>query len=152
MKKLNEGSVFTIPLRSGGFARGVIGRVGDGGVLFCYFYGPKLKTIEDACIDNSLAPHRHLLWGQCGDLGLQKGEWVLIGSISNWSRKNWILPQFLRLDEHSGKAFISSYHEDTLSLIDEHRVGIETLDLDKYPKASVMGYGFVEIKLTKILS
>ena len=41
----SEGSVFLVPLRNGGYARGVVARAtGEGKGLFGYFFGPRLAS------------------------------------------------------------------------------------------------------------
>jgi hypothetical protein len=68
-----EGTCFYVPLRNGGFARGVVTRMDGNGGIFAYFFGPKLNQPEN--------PFDHLQWrdsilsGRCGDLGLLKGAW-----------------------------------------------------------------------------
>jgi hypothetical protein len=152
-KKINysEGDCFSIPLREGGFARGVVARMDGDGIIFGYFFEPRIVEFADIHIDD-LSPEKAILSGQVGDLGLLNEEWKVIGRIPDWSRKEWPMPSFLRFDEGDSIGFLSTYDEDSLKCINEQEVQLSRINALDFPKDSVMGYGFVEIKLTKLLS
>jgi hypothetical protein len=153
LKKINysEGSCFSIPLREGGYARGVVTRMDSDGTIFGYFFGPKIGRISEVCVDANLCPDQAVFCGRFGDLGLLNEEWQVIGNIQNWSREKWSMPPFLRFEEGSLTGFLSTYGEDFLDFINEREVDLSTINVGDLPKDSVMGYGFVEIKLTKLL-
>jgi hypothetical protein len=143
-----EGSVFLVPLRDGGYARGVVARVGDEGkVLLGYFFGPRFAS-TDKIVLNDLKPANAILRVRFGDLGLINGEWTSLGKVPNWDRAAWEMPDFVRCDEISKKAWLVRY-SDT----DPGRVEAEyPTDFDsQLTRNSLLGYGAVEIKLTKLL-
>jgi len=148
----SEGNCIAIPLRDSGYARGVITRMNRKGVVFGYFFAPKIDNLEDVMIDESLYPENAVLSGQFGDLGLLEDKWKVVGGIPNWSRDIWIMPSFLRLDEDGGAGFIATYDEDSMEFISEEKVRPSQINVHDLPEDSVMGYGFVEVKLTKKLS
>lgn len=152
-RKINysEGDCFSIPLRNGGYALGVVARMDGDGIVFSYFFGPKIDEFVDLNI-NDLSPKKAILSGQVGDLGLLNLEWKVIGKIPNWSRKEWAMPSFLRFDEGDSIGFLSKYDENTLKFISELKIQLSKINTRDFPKDSLMGYGFVEIKLTKLLS
>ncbi len=92
-----EGSVFLVPLRSGGHGCGVVARTGPRGkVLLGYFFGPKLR--DERVSFDGLRPGDAILRLRFGDLGLFRGEWKVIGEIVPWSRDHWPIPEFLWSD------------------------------------------------------
>ncbi|MFQ3246376.1 MAG: hypothetical protein ACI9SP_003028 [Arenicella sp.] len=152
-KKINysEGDCFSIPLREGGFGCGVVTRMDGNGIVFGYFFGPKVTTVAEIS-GNDLGIEQSIFCGQFGDLGFLNREWEVIGRVPNWSREQWSMPLFLRFDDNASTGCLSEYDEDSLKCIDEKKVQLSSIDIQNYPKDSVMGYGFVEIKLTKLLS
>lgn len=144
-----EGDVFVLPLRDGGFARGVVARSDGQGRAFGYFFGPRLAGPEDARVDASLRPEDALLIGKFGDLGLLEGAWRVIGRIEPWSRTDWPMPPQGRIGDGEEVGFLSWYDEDTLECIAEERRPRE--DLAPYPYDRLMGYGAVEIRLGDLL-
>lgn len=91
-----EGSVFVLPLRSGGYARGVVARMSpDGNVSFGYFFGPPLSSTDSVSLDD-LNPSNAVLRVRFGELGLINGEWQVVGTICDWNRDSWPMPTELR--------------------------------------------------------
>jgi len=153
-KKVNysEGDCFYIPLRNGGYARGVVARMNGNGIIFGYFFGPKINHSADVSIDDGLSPKQAILSGQFGDLGLLNGEWGVVGKMPNWSRNKWPMPPFLRVDTGNSVGVLSTYDENSLKFESEQEIDLSQVDVENTPRDRVMGYGSVEIKLTKILS
>jgi hypothetical protein len=144
----SEGSVFLVPLRKGGYARGVVTRSGDEGkVLLGYFFGPKLTSRNEAALED-LDPANAILRVMFGDLGLINGEWRVVGMLPNWNRSKWPMPDFVRRDELSRRAWLVRYSDD-----DPNRKELEypTHFDSKLQRDSLYGYGAVEIALTKLL-
>jgi hypothetical protein len=148
----SEGDCFSIPLREGGYARGVVARMDGEGIVFGYFFGPKIEHIADVFISDDLSPEQSVLSGQFGDLGLLNMEWQVIGSVSSWSRDEWVMPRFLRADPGDLTGILSTYDENSLKFKSEMEIDLSQVDVKNTPKDMVMGYGSVEIKLTRILS
>lgn len=150
MNEINysEGSVFLVPLRDGGYARGVVARMApEGKVLLGYFFGPRLASTRDGTLDG-LVPGEAILCIRFGDLGLINGEWPIVGKIPNWERSKWPMPMFVRRDDLSRKAWLVRYSNDDPNEIEEEfRTDFDSkLGID-----SLAGYGYVEIKLTRLL-
>ena len=94
----SEGSTFFIPLRNGGYARGVVARASpDGKGVMGYFFGPRLSSTGRVAWDD-LDPANAILRIRFGDLGLINGEWPICGEIPNWNRSEWPMPDFVRRD------------------------------------------------------
>ena len=144
----SEGTVFTVPLRNGGYARGVVARAApEGRVLFGYFFGPKLNSPENAVTDD-LKPEDAILSVIFGDLGLINGEWNIIGAVSKWDRNLWPMPDFVRRDPIMKRAWRVRYSDsDPSQLEGEEPVAFDT----NLPPNISSGYGAVELKLTKLL-
>lgn len=146
----SEGTVFLVPLKNGGFARGVIARAGKRGkVLFGYFFGPRLISPENITIED-LKPEQAVVRLMFGDLGLINGDWKTIGKIANWDRSRWSMPDFATSEPHpnTGKVWLVRYSEDDLPKV----VKSTPIDPDEnLPTDSLYGYGAVEIHLNKLL-
>ena len=145
----SEGSVFLVPLKNGGYARGVVARASrHGKVLFGYFFGPLLRSTDIVAFDD-LDPANAVLCVMFGDLGLINGEWVVRGAVPNWDRTQWPMPDFVRKDPLGFLKPVLVRYCDT----DPRRVETEyRIDDDSgLPTNSLSGYGAVEIKLSKLL-
>ncbi|MFY0639797.1 MAG: hypothetical protein JXR16_02045 [Bermanella sp.] len=142
------GTWFSVPLRKGGYALGVIVSVGDKGVLYGYFFKPKLTEIPNK-LAGSISLSECVLKAKFGHLGLSKGRWKIIEKDNEWAKKGWGVEPMVRLDEDASIGFISHYNE-SLRLISEEKHKISS-DLYKYPRDSLLGAGAVEIRLTNIL-
>ena len=144
-----EGDVFLVPLRDRGFARGVLARY-HAPLGLGYFFGPRLDTPADAFLDG-LVPGQELLLGKFGDLGLLNLEWKVVGAIRRWERARWPLPVFGRLveDGEQPDALVSWYDDRTLEFVREEPIARE--QLARLPQDVTMGYGSVELRLTKLL-
>jgi hypothetical protein len=151
-KQINytEGTCFFVPLREGGFARGIVVRLDGDGRIFAHFFGPKLTQAE-GCFEG-VGPQDAELSGLCGDLGLLKGHWPQAGELKDWNRSDWPLPAFYREDESDRLAWLSYYDDDSLNFVREEPVGFRGIQYTGYPYDRLMGYGSVEIRLTKSLS
>lgn len=146
--RYEEGCAFLVPLRTSGFARGVLARSDGEGRMFAYFFGPTLPAQNAATVDD-LRPDRAILIGMCGDLGLLKGDWPIFGRVPKWSRAQWRLPPLYRVEESSRKAWLSYYDDDTLDFVRQEPV--DSNAKDQYPYDRLMGYGAAEIRLTNLL-
>ncbi len=70
----SEGCVFLVPLREGGYARGVVARAApQGKVLFGYFFGPRIDSVGKIALED-LVPGNEVLRVRFGDLGLIEGK------------------------------------------------------------------------------
>lgn len=145
-----EGDCFVLPLRTNGYARGVVGRLNGKGVAVGFFFGPRLESLAEATIDEGLQPERTVLIARFGDLGLLKGAWVVIGHIGQWDRERWRVPGFLHLDEGGDQGFVR-YYDDSLAFVKEDRVVLSAIS-PNVPRDGLLGYGAAEIRLTKILA
>ena len=147
----SEGDCISIPLREGGYARGVIARMSGNGIIFGYFFGPFIAKENDLIVDESLVPGLEIIKGQFGDLGLLEREWKVIGHLKGWSREKWSMPKFLRWEEGETAGVLCTYDEESLDIVSEQSISISDIDVTQYPRDRLMGYGSVEIKLTKLL-
>lgn len=143
----SEGSVFLVPLRNGGYARGVVARTSlEGKVLFGYFFGPRLVSTDVAGL-HGLNPGDAILRVVFGDLGLIKGEWPIYGTVPNWQRSEWRMPDFVRRAPGLKPKVVRYADADPTRVEAEYEIdndfGLAT--------DSLFGYGALEIKLTKLL-
>jgi hypothetical protein len=136
-------------LRDGGYARGVVARLNGKGLVFGYFFGPKLNSPDEASF-RGLNPHQAVNVGKFGDLSLINREWIQLGQIENWNADEWPMPPLIRVNEITGRAFLSRYDDHTFRCVDEEEVSPTVVD--EYPYDRTMGAGAIEIRLTKLLN
>ena len=145
-----EGDWFAVPLRDGTFATGVVARANRDGVLLGYFFGPRtaaLPTIDDV---QSLIPAGAALIGTFGHLGLRGGSWPIIGR-NTWDRDCWPMPVFARYEELTGRWFNSYYDSDDPNRL-VREVAVSASEAIGNPRDGLMGAGYVEIALTRLLA
>lgn len=145
----SEGTWFAVPLRDGGFGAGIVARSAGNGCLFGYFFGPRRDHVPLLAEVEGLLPADALWIGQFGDLGILNGEWRILGKSGNWDRSLWPLPQFVRVDNISGKAWKATYSDD-LQLIREEPC--DAALRGELPQDALWGYGAVEKRLTRLLA
>lgn len=144
-----NGSVFLVPLKDGGTARGVVARTAPGGkMLLGYFFGPRFESRAEAA-QPDLKPENAVLCLRFGDLGLLKGLWPVIGTVPNWNPARWPTPDAVRRDLLGNmKPVLIKYDDYDPSKV----VSEQILEADNgLPDTGLAGYGFVESKLTKLL-
>ena len=145
----SEGSVFLVPLRNGGYARGVVARATPKGKgLFGYFFGPRLVSPDNAVFDD-LDPAKAVLQVRFGDLGLINGEWSIVGTLPDWDRSKWAMPDFVRRDPLGKRKPVLVRYSDTDPMRRETEYPLD--DDSGLATDSLSGYGAVELRLTKLL-
>lgn len=146
----SEGTCFFVPLRDSGFARGIVARLSGKGKIFAFFFSPRLERSEAPF--HGVRKQDSVLSGFCGDLGLLNEEWPIAVEAAVWDRVNWPLPALYREDEYEKRAWLSYYNDRNLDFIREEPSPFRGDYFEDYPYDRVMGYGAVEIRLTKLLS
>lgn len=153
--KYSEGQWFAVPLKTGGYALGIIVRGNyktKGGLG--YFFGPRYKEVPDERETWLKKPSDAILITWFGDLGIIWGRWPLIPSTRPFRREEWPVPKFKRIDPlNPRRGWLVEYSQDD----DGKGLPIcETLcdagDLEGLPEDGVDGYEAVEIVLTHLLS
>lgn len=145
-----EGTVFLVPLRDGGYARGVVARANKRGKgLFGYFFGPRIHFKEDASLDD-LSPANAIKRLMFCDPGLVDGEWPILGTVPIWNRADWPMPDFVRRDLLGRRkpVLVRRSDKDPMQIETEYSVDDDS-GLETY---SISGHGAVEIKLSKLLA
>lgn len=144
--RYSEGTVFNVPLKGGGYARGVIAREARD-ILFGYFFGPRLPDEEFEI--RGFRPEVAVLTTRFSPFGLISGEWKVIGQIQEWNRELWPLPDFVRYDPLGmRKPRLIRYSEADLAHSEVLGIVEEDVSLSIN---SLSSSGAVEIKLAKIL-
>ena len=146
-----EGDWFAVPLRDGGFGAGLIARASPGGVLLGYFFGPARPGVPTLGEVADLRPGDAVLVRKFGHLGIVQGRWPLVGRLDGWDRWEWPTPVFVRYEELTGRSFRVFYDDD-----DPNRVLREEQvapgEAEQAPKDGLMGAGFAEGALTRLLA
>lgn len=142
----SEGTVFLVPLRVGGYSRGILARKDSGGnILFGYFFAPRIETTSEVPF-NDLSPRDALLRIRFGALGLRDGTWPILGRLPDWKRSDWGMPDFIRRDPLGiKKPRLIRYADGNTNLVEVDDVLEEDPGLQT---DSLYGSGSVEITLT----
>lgn len=145
-----EGTWFAVPLPSGGFASGVVARsTADGQVVLCYFFGPRRRALPRIADLESSRPSEAVVVLRVGDLGLINGEWRVIGNSSTWRRDEWPIPNFMRADPLSGRAWRVEYSDtDPNEVVREVPIARGGAELQR---DSVSGYGAAARRVDALL-
>ena len=145
-----EGTWFAVPLRSSGFAVGVVARTSaGGGVVLGYFFGPVRSRVPSLDEVRGLRPEAAIRIMRVGDLGLLDGSWPVIGRDDRFQRTDWVAPAVVRRDELSEKAWIVHYSDRDANVVNAETPTDYNTQLDE---DSLFGSGAAEIVLTKALS
>jgi len=148
--KYVEGTWFAVPLRSAGFAVGIVSRATRRGPhILAHFFGPKRSSIPSLEDLSALTASAAIKVARTGDLQLLDGSWPIIGRATEFQRINWQFPKFVRTDILMPRAWIIEYADDDPGR--EIRMtpiahGTSALDRD-----ASFGTGAIEIVLTKML-
>ena len=141
------GSVFLIPLVTGGFGVGVLMRADGKGRACGAFFGPRVSDPTEVEISD-LRLKDAVLMCRFGDYGLHTQRWPVIGAIHNWSANPWPVSKFSRRHDNPELRFVSEY-DDKLNLLSE-QVAPAT-EVAGLPEDAQFGSGVVEAKLDKLL-
>lgn len=154
--KYSEGQWFAVPLQDGGYALGIIVRGNyktKGGLG--YFFGPRYEDIPGEQETWLKGPSDAILIAWFGDLGIIWGRWPLISSMRPFRREEWPVPKFHRIDAlRPDKGWLVEYSSEAKGVGEQpiRETYCDAKELMGLPKDSLLGYGAVEIILTKLLS
>lgn len=113
----DEGSWFALPLRSGGWAVGVVGRLDRKNEFMTgYFFGPRRESLPAMDDVEGIRPETAAMVCNCHCRELINGAWPILGQASKWRREDWGIPVFVR-DWHKdrGLATFVYYTGDDLT-------------------------------------
>jgi hypothetical protein len=147
-----NGTWFTVPLRQGGFATGIVARhvSKEGKVILAYFFGPKRDSVPKLEDVHNLTSDLAIKIARVGDLGLIDGSWQILGNSLNWKKEEWPMPVFARQDEISKTAWRMYYSDHNPNeLISEERIPYNSTG---YERNALLGAGAAEIVLTRLLA
>lgn len=145
-----EGDCFAVPLRSDGFAVGVVARSNPAGVLLGYFFGPKRSAVPTIAEMQGLSPEKATVIRKFGHLGLRGGKWPIIGRLPGWDRISWPMPAMIRYEELTGRTLRVYYDPDDPNRVLREEV-VPPGVAEQGPKDGLAGAGFRETVLTRLL-
>ena len=156
-KKLpyKEGDVVCVPLRTEGYAIGIISRKPKyGHIIYGYFFGPKIENVPTEITKeiSELKSEDAILIGKFTDDRILNKKWHVVGSLENWNRDEWPLLPFIQEDPLTNQIYLIILSEVDLIKVEKTVHIISETEKDHYknnPKYGLMGHGFDEIKLTK---
>lgn len=146
--KYGEGTWFAVPLRTQGYAVGLIAGQGARGVLLGYFFGPARVDIPALADMELLKPEGAAAVLRFGDLHLRDGAWPLIGQSRAWRRAAWPIPVFGRYEELSGRHLQVTFPDDFPPRGRE--VAVDERRAAGLPRDDLYGAGAVELALTRL--
>jgi hypothetical protein len=151
-RKYQNGDCFGVPLRSGGYAMGVVTRSNRSeGIILGYFFGPRAARLPSAEEIRSLEPENAALIARVGDLGLISGDWPIIVSLVDWRDEAWPVPAFFRPDALSPSKGVCVLYDrqDPSKAVSE--APCQKSEADGMPRDGLYGAGALEIELGNIL-
>lgn len=145
-----EGSWFAVPLLRGGFGVGLVARIGKGGLLLGYFFGPARKSIPRPEDVRGFKPRQAVLILRFDDFYLRKGKWPIVGGMSSWERAEWPLPAFGFIQPLTGIPLRREYSESNVETkVSETHTTAE--EVNRLPGDGSWGAGAVEVVLSRAL-
>jgi hypothetical protein len=145
MQEYQEGSIIMVPLRTTGFAPGVIARRGQGPILFGYFFHLRVPEPSVPAEPLVAGAASHLM--RFADLGLVDGSWHVVGSITGWDRDDWPMPDFQQVGRGASVGVRVRCSEDN-PVHELSREPATIAALNGLPSADIFGSDAVEIALT----
>jgi hypothetical protein len=145
MQEYQEGSVIMVPLRTTGFAPGVVARRGRGPILFGYFF--HLRLFGPCLPAEPLVAGAASRLMRFADLGLVDGTWHVVGSLTGWQREDWPMPDFQQVGRGASVRVRVRYSEDN-PVHELSREPATIAALSGLPSVDIFGSGAVEIALT----
>lgn len=106
-----EGDVVAVPLKSGGFAQGLVARKGPDGDLLMYFFGPRRETVPHSVETPLLRNLACAAWRTCDD-GIAEGKWPIIGTLDDFQYQEWPMPPYTRTCDITGRKTIVYFRDD----------------------------------------
>lgn len=146
-----EGTWFAVPLRDRrSYGVGVVARAFEGGVLLCYFFGPRRNTVPSLDEVANLLPSDAIRVLQVGDLGILEGQWQIVGSSPEWERSEWPIPPFARYELLTDRVWKVSYSDTNPNQVVQEEQ-IDPKDVS-FGRDALYGSEAAEIELTEALT
>ena len=144
-----EGTWFAVPLPSRGYAAGIVVRRSPtrDHVLIGYFFGPRRETpprLEEVC---SLKVGDAIACIRCGDRGILKEGWLVVGAAPDFERARWPMSVYT-MKPSLTEMVLSVRYDESNPAVEIERAPVESLT--EY-SAGLAGSGFVEAKLDSLL-
>jgi hypothetical protein len=139
------GDVVAVPLRDHGFALGVVARADGKGIALGYFYSRRVDAVDDLTGSFELVAGDAAARIRFGDRGLMKGQWLVVGRVTDWDPRSWPVPEFCR----DGQIVV---RYDDQSLASSGVTRSASGGCRDLPEDGLAGSGFVEIRLTRLVA
>jgi len=154
MKELTykEGDIFSLPLRNGRAAIGVLARSSHAGkVLLGYFFPYQFEKVPVRDELPEFVPSGAISVLRFGALSLRNGDWTIVSQIEDWPGKRhlWPVPRFLRRFPIGNRAWLVTYADNDVS-VETANEPCES-DIEGVRPDEMCGAGYVEIVLTKLI-
>ena len=151
---LGEGVVFSVPIQSGGYCMGVVARISKGRgakSILGYFFSPRHQLIPNLDALESLRADRAILIAILGDLGFYEGHWSILGSLEEFDRAKWPMPEFGSVLPGGLNPRRITYDPDNPDIcLQENPCTLE--EVVQLPRNGLFGAGAIELVLDRILN
>ena len=149
--KIVQGDWFAVPLRTGDYATGVAARANRSGQILGYFFGPAQRSVPVLGDTERYSPSEAVLVCIFSSLKLERRAWPLLGRFQEWNRDEWPMPAFSRFQELNDAHYLQ-YYDDMNPNMAVRSVVVSAEEAANYPEDGLMGAGFVEARLTRLLA
>ena len=149
-----EGHWFAVPLRTSGYAPGIIVRGGPrfkGGLG--YFFAVRSDQPPNGLDIAHLTADQAIFITWFGDRGIIEGRWPLILTDRPFTREEWPVPRFGRVDMFDPEwGRITEYsQEDNGRALHIAETRVPVTDIAGLPEEGTASAGYVEVKLAILI-
>jgi hypothetical protein len=146
-----QGDLVAVPLPSGGYGPGLVGRILKAPILFGYFFRPRLANPPSLQNLGQLSRADLVLARMFGHQGLLDGTWLDLGQMPGWDRDLWPLPSFGLRQTVGRDAYFRVECEEKRPLSVRSQVPISKQEFDLLPEFGVSGHVWIQEKLDRLL-
>ncbi|MFB2582455.1 immunity 26/phosphotriesterase HocA family protein [Herbiconiux sp. P15] len=144
-----EGDIVALPLQTPGWGVGVVARTKRGTRLI-YFFGLKYSNPPGPEQVPLLAPESAILIERVSDVGLEDGEWKVVGRVPGWTQDQWPIPRFAERTLRGATRLVTYGQHDFSRPVSIERVPSSVVE--GLPSHAFSGHIASSMTLTRLLS
>ncbi|MEM7375641.1 MAG: Imm26 family immunity protein [Bacteroidota bacterium] len=152
-KNFTTGTWFAIPLKSGGYAIGII-TGGQSNIRLGYFFLDRFDDLPKSSDLKDLSASKSSLIAWFSAKGFKQGRWIVLESNRAFKRAEWPVPRFARVDVvDPTKGFIIEYDPNEPNHTQPLReILCSSQETENLPYDGLFGVGAIESKLDSTIN